>query len=118
MSHFQNKVFNLAYTMLNDEALAEETAQDIFIRIWKALGGYRGQSSISTWIYSIARNTCLTAIGVRASKPTVSMDAPGIQRLAERSRPIREFDIDLDMLLSELPENYRQVLMLFYMEDR
>ncbi len=57
MPHFQNKVFRLAYSMLGNESLAEETAQDIFIRIWKALGSYRGQSSMSTWIYSIARNT-------------------------------------------------------------
>src|SRR5437763_14305808 len=84
MSHFQDKVFRLAYSMLGNEALAEETAQDVFIRIWKALGSYRGQSSLSTWIYSIARNTCLTALSGLAAKPTVSMEARGVQRLAAR----------------------------------
>src|ERR1700730_2869146 len=87
MSRFQNKVFHLAYSMIGNEALAEEVCQDIFIRIWKALASYRGQSSLSTWIYSIARNTCLTALGVLASKRTVSMEAPGIQRLAEARSP-------------------------------
>ena len=103
MSHFQNKVFRLAYSMLGNEALAEEAAQDIFIRVWKALGSYRGQSSLSTWIYSIARNTCLTAISARAARPSVSMEAPGVQRLTETVLPVRETGIDLPLLLSQLP---------------
>jgi RNA polymerase sigma-70 factor, ECF subfamily len=121
MSHFQNKVFHLAYSMLGNEALAEETCQDIFIRIWKALDSYRGQSSLSTWIYAIARNTCLTAIGVLAAKRTVSMEAPGVQRLAEARTPAlaaTETGLDVPLLLAELPENYRQVITLFYMEEK
>ena len=121
MAHFQNRVFHLACSMIGNEALAEETCQDIFVRIWKALGSYRGQSSLSTWIYSIARNTCLTSIGVLATKRTVSMEAPGIQRLAEAQSPLLtsgETGIDVGFLLSELPENYRQVLTLFYMEEK
>lgn len=121
MLHFQDKVFRLAYSMLGNQALAEETAQDVFVRIWKALGSYRGHSSLSTWIYAIARNTCLTAIGVLAAKRTVSMEAPGVQRAAEvgfPTAPARDIDIDLMSLISELPENYRRVLTLFYMEEK
>ena len=121
MFHFQNKVFRLAYSMLRSRGLAEEVAQDIFVRIWKALGGYRGQSSVSTWIYTIARNTCLTAIGSAGRKPTVSMEDPGVQRLAEKStvaaRPL-DSGLDLDFLLSQLPENHRRVVTLFYMEEK
>jgi len=119
--HFQNKVFRLAYSMLGNESLAEETAQDIFIRIWKALGSYRGQSSISTWIYSIARNTCLTALASAIGKRTVSMHDPAVQRLAERrasTAPIRDHAPDVELLLSELPETYRSIVTLFYMEDK
>lgn len=121
MSHFQDKVFHLAYSMLGNEALAEETAQDVFIRIWKALGSYRGDSSLSTWIYSIARNTCFTAVRRFAIARTISIEAPGIRRIAELSAPAtpaRQTDLDVIFLLSELPENYRQVLMLFYMEEK
>jgi DNA-directed RNA polymerase specialized sigma24 family protein len=42
--------------MLGDRSLAEETAQDVFVRIWKALPGYRADASLSTWIYAITRN--------------------------------------------------------------
>jgi len=114
MPRYQNKVFRLAYSMLGNAALAEETTQDIFIRIWKALAGYRGQSSISTWIYTIARNACLTAMKVNAAR-----SAP--LRHTEVYLPVRAtggHGIDWEHLLSQLPEKYRQVLLLFYMEDK
>src|SRR2546430_15201500 len=62
LPEFQNKVFRLAYAMLGEAGAAEDMAQDVFVRIWRALPGYRGQSSLSTWIYAITRNTCLTAL--------------------------------------------------------
>src|SRR5712692_6365347 len=120
MSLYQNKVFRLAYSMLGNPAVAEEASQDIFIRVWKALAGYRGQSSLSTWIYSIARNTCLTAIKTNAVKPA-SLEEPKIRLQAEARQSAtvdRERGIDWEFLLSELPEKYRQVLVLFYMEDK
>lgn len=121
MTHFQDKVFRLAYSILGNEALAEEAAQDIFVRVWRALGSYRGQSSLSTWIYAIARNTCLTSLHTHATRRTVSIESPGIQRLAElasAAAPARETRMDVESLLSELPEQYRAVLTLFYMEEK
>src|SRR5713226_2668211 len=60
LQRYQRKVFRLAYSMLGNEALAEDMAQEIFLRVWKALPAYRGQASLSTWIYTISRNTCLS----------------------------------------------------------
>jgi RNA polymerase sigma-70 factor (ECF subfamily) len=99
--------------MLGNAALAEETSQDIFIRIWKALPGFRGQSSISTWIYSIARNACLTAMQVSAAH-AVAMEEIKVQPVVRTS----DHGVDWQLLLSQLPEKYRQVLVLFYMEDK
>lgn len=114
MPQYQNKVFRLAYSMLGNRALAEETTQDIFVRIWKALGGYRRQSSISTWIYTIARNTCLNAIRANASRTApFEGSTTNIPALAS-SAPT----IDWEHLLAQLPEKYRQVLVLFYMEEK
>jgi RNA polymerase sigma factor (sigma-70 family) len=58
---FQDKVFRLAFSMLGDRAAAEETAQEVLFRVWKGLPRFRAESSLSTWIYSITRNACLTA---------------------------------------------------------
>ena len=54
VDRFQNKVFRLAISMVRDEALAQDLAQDIFMKIWKALPGYLGGASLSTWIYTSA----------------------------------------------------------------
>lgn len=121
LASYQDKVFRLCYAMLGNRALAEETAQDAFVRVWKALPGFRGDAALSTWIYSIARNTCLTAIKKRAGKATESLEVTGVRRAAERTsseaqRP--DHRPDLMRLVRDLPEQYRQVVLLFYMQER
>lgn len=107
--------------MLGDRALAEETAQDIFVRIWKALPGYHGEASLSTWIYSIARNACLTARKSSASRRGLSLEIPGILHAAEcAAAPIRPPDRSPDILrlVEELPPHYREVILLFHMQEK
>jgi len=119
LAQYENKVFRLAYALLGNRALGEETAQDVFVRIWKGLPGYRGQSSLSTWIYAIARNACLTARRRYAARPALSLDEPAVRQAAEaRNAWALRKQTDLDSLVALLPEKYRQVVTLFYMEDR
>ncbi|HEV8130653.1 MAG TPA: sigma-70 family RNA polymerase sigma factor [Acidobacteriota bacterium] len=121
LTQYQNKVFRLACAMLGNKALAEETAQEVFIRIWKALANFRGEASLSTWIYTITRNTCLTAIRVNASHKMLSMDEPEARREAERWRAPQHAwsgKIDWQLLISQLGEKYRQIVTLYYMEDK
>jgi RNA polymerase sigma-70 factor (ECF subfamily) len=121
LAQYQNKVFRLAYSMLGNRALAEDAAQEIFVRIWRSLPGYRGLASVSTWIYAIARNTCLTALKSSAVRRTISLDEPHVRAAAE-TRIAGHHEAapgpDLPYLVSQLPEKYRQVIMLFYMEER
>jgi RNA polymerase sigma-70 factor (ECF subfamily) len=120
LPEFQNKVFRLAYAMLGDAALAEDMAQEVFIRIWKALPGFRGKSALSTWIYAITRNTCLTALKKGAAKRESSLEEPNVARQTEEAGvpPARHGEIDVLRFLSQLPERHRQVLRLYYMEER
>ena len=107
--------------MLGNRAVAEETAQDVFVRVWRSLPGFRGESSLSTWIYSIARNTCLTALHKSAEARTESLEIPGVRRAAEsiRSDAVRpDRTPDLMRLVAALPEHYRQVVLLFYMQEK
>lgn len=108
---YQDKVFRLCYSMLGDRAQAEDAAQESFLRIWKSVDRFRGDSSLSTWIFSITRNVCLTIISKRrASAPIEEADR------GEPQAPDRQRDVFAAVAL--LPENYRQVVMLFYMEER
>jgi len=120
LPEFQSKVLRLAYAMLGDAALAEDLAQEVFVRAWKALPGFRGQSSVSTWIYAITRNACLTALKAAAGKKERSLDDRGIARAAEQAGrvPSVHATIDIARLLEQLPEKHRQALRLYYLEEK
>jgi RNA polymerase sigma-70 factor, ECF subfamily len=111
---YQKKVFRMALAMLRDAGRAEEVTQDVFLKVWRALPSYDGRATASTWLYTIARNTCLSAIrseSYRATVPMVTSAEPLAANTAVR-------DASLAQCLSRLPEIQRQVITLFYMEER
>ncbi len=55
---YERRVFALILRMLGNRAEAEEVAQEVFIQVFKAIGTFRGESKLSTWIYRIAVNLC------------------------------------------------------------
>jgi RNA polymerase sigma-70 factor (ECF subfamily) len=113
LAAYQDKVFRLCYSMLGDRAQAEDAAQESFLRIWKSMERYRGEAALGTWIFSITRNVCLTAIskrGARVSAPIEEAER-GIAEAPDRQR-------DILRVVAQLPDHYRRVVMLFYMEER
>src|SRR3954447_21918330 len=121
---YSTKVFHLAYSMVRNETQAEDLAQDILLKIWKGLPGYHGGAALSTWIYAIARNTCLTELKKRAHRPTVSLHEPEFAESMDRLPALQSSDpesgagMDVNHLLEQLPEKYRQVITLFYLEQK
>jgi RNA polymerase sigma-70 factor (ECF subfamily) len=59
---YDKSVFRLVLRMLGDRAEAEDVAQDVFVTIFKSIGGFRGESKLSTWIYRVATNHCKNRI--------------------------------------------------------
>jgi len=124
LPRYRDKVFRLAWSMLRDEATAEDMAQDVFVRVWRALPSYHGEASLSTWIYTITRNRCLTELKRRASRPTISMHDPSVEETLDTIPAMQVAAteagaaLDVAALLLELPEKYRRVLTLFYLEQR
>jgi len=55
---FQRPVFNLAYRMLNNYEEASDAAQEIFVKVYRSIGKFKGRSSFSTWLYAVAANIC------------------------------------------------------------
>jgi RNA polymerase sigma-70 factor (ECF subfamily) len=118
------KVFHLAYSMVRNETQAEDLAQETLLRVWKGLPAYHGGASLATWIYTIARNTCLTELNRRARHPTISMDEPAFAAALDHVPALQSTDaesglkMDVRQMLGQLPEKYRQVLTLFYLEQK
>jgi len=116
---FRRKVFGLAYSFLRDREAAEDVTQEVFIKVWRALPGYDGRASMSTWIYAIARNASLSAL--RARRAQASLSDPEVMSAVEAIDPVASADEFVDRaairgLVDQLPAKQRQVIMLFYME--
>jgi RNA polymerase sigma-70 factor, ECF subfamily len=121
LPRYRDKVFRLSFSMLRDRALAEDTTQDIFLRVWRALPGYAAQASLSTWIYAISKNACLSEL--RKRRPHVSLDGDEDEYRPEvAALSVQDADdsatVSVTQLLDQLPERYRQAVTLFYMEDK
>src|SRR5262249_14009177 len=91
---FRRKIFGLAYSFLRDREAAEDVAQEVFIKVWRALPGFDGRASMSTWIYTIARNASLSAL--RARRPQASLSDPEVMEVVEASNPVPSADVLAD----------------------
>ena len=129
MGRYRQKVLHLAYSILHDPALAEDMSQTVFVKAWQALPKFDGRASLSTWLYTITRNTCLTALErerrlVPLEDFAEAADDDGDPMVFGRGQAGAETagqasaEYDVAKLLDQLPEPYRRVVVLFYLEDR
>jgi len=63
-------ILNLVYRYLGDAAAAEDAAQEVFVKVYRARKRYRPEARFSTWLYRIAVNHCLNAIRARRTQPS------------------------------------------------
>ncbi|MBM3307239.1 MAG: sigma-70 family RNA polymerase sigma factor [Candidatus Eisenbacteria bacterium] len=71
----ESKVYGLCLKMLGNPEDAEDVLQEVFIKAYQSLPGFRGDSAFSTWLYRIATNACLMRIRKKKLE-TVSLDQP------------------------------------------
>lgn len=71
---YQKKIYNICLRMIGNADDAYDLAQEVLIRIYKSINGFKEQSSLSTWVYRITTNVCLDEIRKRKLKRTVSLD--------------------------------------------
>ena len=111
---YEQKVFRMAVVMLRDAGRAEEVTQDIFLKVWRALPTYDGRAALGTWLYTIARNTCLSAVRNESYRQTAAM--------TEATEPtvssITLTEIEMARCLAALPDVQREVITLYYFEER
>ncbi|MBN1907449.1 MAG: sigma-70 family RNA polymerase sigma factor [Deltaproteobacteria bacterium] len=75
---YQDRVFNICFRLLGDRDEAEDSAQEVFIKVYRALKGFRFKSSFYTWLYRIVINTCknrIKSVEYRSTKSRVSIDS-------------------------------------------
>jgi RNA polymerase sigma-70 factor (ECF subfamily) len=120
LERYEVKVYRLCCSMLRDQTSAEDVAQESWVRIWKALSSFDQRASLSTWIYAITRNRCLTAIERRRYQMSLSTEDAMADMAAPEAGQADTEDMSqlLRQLVDMLPERYRRPLTLFYYEER
>ena len=123
----QDGVTNLAYRLILDRAAAEELAQDVFLRVFRAASRYRPTARFSTWLYRIATNVILNELKSAKRSRTVALDdpkqahvlkeavraqAPGPEDQLQR----KEMAASVELALESLPARQRTAVVLHQFE--
>jgi RNA polymerase sigma-70 factor (ECF subfamily) len=118
VERYQRPVYRLCYRFVNNHEDANDLAQDVFLKAYKALGGFRGDSSFSTWLYRIAVNTCLN---FRAARRPETDELPESRRDGAPSATERLEREDeaarVRAAVLRLPEKQRATLILKIYHD-
>jgi len=82
VNRYQSYVFTLSLRFTKNREDAEEVSQDIFIKAYRALADFKGNSKFSTWLYTIVNNTCITFLRKKRLQ-THSLDHDGVFEVAD-----------------------------------
>ncbi len=113
MAGYQPYVYNICLQMLGNAWDAEDAAQDVFLGIYRSLPRFEMRSKLSTWIYRIAINRCMSYRRSRRAEVLVERE------LGDRSPQSGELEKrrTVRYLLQKLPAHYRAVLVLKYYRE-
>jgi RNA polymerase sigma-70 factor (ECF subfamily) len=118
VERYQRDVYRLCYRYVNNHEDANDLAQEVFLKAWRAIGRFRGDSSFRTWLYRIGVNACLNFRALRRpvtqELPEALVDPrPGAAVRVERGDEARR----VRAAVSRLPEKQRATLILKIYHD-
>jgi RNA polymerase sigma-70 factor, ECF subfamily len=109
------RVYAIVKRLAGDDALAEDWAQEAWVRIFRALGSFRGEARFTTWLHRIAVNSALH--GKRWRDRRVIREAPLDETIPTRTQGDDALlRMRLEKAMAKLPERMRQVLVLHDVE--
>ncbi len=124
INKYQHRIVSLVSRYVGDQAEAMDVAQEAFIKAYRAIGKFRGDSAFYTWLYRIAINTAKNWLVAKKRRPPASdIDAADAEqydiesRLKERGTPENEMLRDeikqtVFQTIAELPDDLRTAIML------
>ena len=118
---YQEKLYWIIRRMVVEHEDANDVLQNVFIKVWKNLDGFREDSQLYTWLYRISLNESLTFIEQQKKRKSISIDdSEGI--MMNKLKADRHFDANklewkLQIAIQQLPEKQRIVFNLRYYEE-
>ena len=108
----QDFVYGAALRIVRNPVMAQDLAQEAFVRAHRALGGFRGQSQVRSWLYRIATNLALNAVQRRKEYPSDSLPDQPARRDPARDTEVSALRHELESAISELPDKLKKPLVL------
>ncbi len=111
VDHYDHRLRGLAYRLLGDRDRMDDVLQEAYVKAFRSMPRFKGESALGTWLYRIVYNACVDDL--RAGKPTVSLD-DGMETASERPDPA---DVaigrrDLAVALDTLPPDQKAAVLL------
>src|ERR1700759_4423988 len=121
LKKYQQKIYWHVRRMVIDHDDADDLVQDVFVKIWKNLAGFRSDAQLYTWMYRIATNECITFLNKKKQKKDISLDEVDYS-LAGTLADTSYFNGDqaqrkLQEALLTLPEKQKLVFNMKYYDD-
>jgi RNA polymerase sigma factor (sigma-70 family) len=121
LKKYQQKIYWHVRRMVIDHDDADDLVQDVFIKIWKNLPGFRSDAQLYTWMYRIATNECITFLNKKKQKNNIPLDDVSYE-LSETLADSSYFNGDqaqlkLQQAILTLPDKQRLVFNMKYFDD-
>jgi RNA polymerase sigma factor (sigma-70 family) len=121
LNKYQQKIYWHVRRMVIDHDDADDLVQDVFIKVWKNLAGFRNDSQLYTWMYRIASNECITFLNKKKQRNNISIEDEAYN-LADTLADSSYFNGDaaqkkLQNAILTLPEKQRLVFNMKYYDD-
>lgn len=117
VEHYQPFLRRFLLNLAGDDDLADDLAQDSFIKAYLAIRSFHGLSSFKTWLWRIAYNEFLSFTR-KMHEMRADLDENPVETDFVDSAAQSEAKIDVKVMLESLPVNQRTAVLLFYIEDR
>lgn len=131
MRRFNRRLYRLARATLRDDAEAEDALQDAYLAAYRAIGGFRGESSLSTWLSRLVLNACLARLRKQARRDNIvpMVRTADASELDEHAMSPTHTEQPPDLIarsqlralierrLDELPQAFRAVFVLRGVEE-
>ncbi len=120
---YQTQIYRMLYRFLGNEDDALDVAQEVFVRAWRGISDFRGESQVFTWLYRIAANLALNHIRKRKLREFLHLDdlAENIEDTDEtdpqRLLEAEETRSAVERAVSLLPEKQKAVFVMRYYEN-
>jgi RNA polymerase sigma factor (sigma-70 family) len=121
LKKYQQKIYWHVRRMVIDHDDADDLVQDVFVKVWKNLPGFRNDAQLYTWMYRIATNECITFLNKKKQKNNISLDDVDYE-LADTLSSSDQFSGDqiqhkLQQAILTLPDKQRLVFNMKYYDD-